>query len=205
MGRSKAEIKTGDRFGRLTIIEETEPYINGSNKIRRFICKCDCGNTITKKITDIKQSHLPSCGCTARGKKSLIGKRFGRLLVTGYNPKNYKWICKCNCGGTKEVIGCELSEGKVKSCGCLRRKDYIAKVRDYPTELLESKLYPLWVEALNASFTTKKVTMCKEWRNNFIPFYLWCLHHGYTNNSHINKIDEKGIYEPSNLKIINEL
>jgi hypothetical protein len=44
MGRSKAEIKTGDRFGRLTIIEETEPYINGSNKIRRFICKCDCAN-----------------------------------------------------------------------------------------------------------------------------------------------------------------
>ena len=191
MGKYKEKINPGDRFGRLTILREVEPYVNGSNRIRRFVCKC--GNIVTMKITDIKQSKVPSCGCTSRGKTSLIGKRFGRLFVIGYNTKTLKWKCKCICGGTKEVLGCDLKNGRVKSCGCLRRKDFIAKTTGYPIELTDSKLYPFWVGALSKSYTTKRITLCKEWRDNFIPFYLWCKHNGYTEDSKVCKIDDSFI------------
>ena len=32
----------------------------------------------------------------------------------------YQWLCKCNCGNEKIVIGNNLSSGKSKSCGCLK-------------------------------------------------------------------------------------
>ena len=42
MGRKKLEIKSGDKYGRLTIIEEVAPHIQPSgHKERRFRCKCD--------------------------------------------------------------------------------------------------------------------------------------------------------------------
>ena len=43
----RIDIKTGDRFNRLTIIEEKEQL----NKRRRFLCKCDCGNYIIIQIS----------------------------------------------------------------------------------------------------------------------------------------------------------
>lgn len=40
----RAEIKSGDRFGMLTIIEEIDPHITPCVIIRRrFLTKCDCG------------------------------------------------------------------------------------------------------------------------------------------------------------------
>lgn len=34
------------------------------------------------------------------------------------NHRNYKWMCKCECGGTKEVRSGFLIRQKVKTCGC---------------------------------------------------------------------------------------
>ena len=68
----------------------------------------------------------------------LTGQRFGRLTVIGRGetyiyPPNFrdskkrrktavKWICRCDCGNTKEFFGSVLKSGKARSCGCLRFK-----------------------------------------------------------------------------------
>lgn len=51
----------GQKFGRLTVIEETNERQSGSVC---WICKCDCG-TITAPIpyTSLKRGHTKSCGC----------------------------------------------------------------------------------------------------------------------------------------------
>ena len=62
---------------------------------------------------------------------SLVGQRFGRLTVVGYDTersyvKEYKsviykihyWICKCDCGNFKSVSQNKLTSGNTKSCGC---------------------------------------------------------------------------------------
>jgi len=59
-----------------------------------------------------------------RGRKliDLIGKKFGRLTPIKYMGKNknskHMWLCKCDCGNEKIVLGGNLREGKTNSCGC---------------------------------------------------------------------------------------
>lgn len=68
----------------------------------------------------------------------LTGQRFGRLTVlrrgedyvcNSLHPfgkaetvKRVCWVCRCDCGNEATVMGCALTGGKTKSCGCLRRE-----------------------------------------------------------------------------------
>lgn len=56
--------------------------------------------------------------------KDETGKRFSRLTVIRYIPKLRRngsccFLCKCDCGNTRIVVGANLRRGGVKSCGCL--------------------------------------------------------------------------------------
>jgi hypothetical protein len=54
---------------------------------------------------------------------SLIGKRFGHLLVVerGENRNNRPaWVCRCDCGKLKLVQGGNLKSGVTQSCGCMK-------------------------------------------------------------------------------------
>lgn len=57
---------------------------------------------------------------------NLTGKRFGRLVVTGFAGVNCHgqslWDCQCDCGRTNRVRGNNLKTGEVRSCGCLRKE-----------------------------------------------------------------------------------
>lgn len=53
----------------------------------------------------------------------LIGRRFGRLVVTAAAPRGRWgswWVCQCDCGQEHRVSHSCLMSG-TKSCGCLRR------------------------------------------------------------------------------------
>lgn len=59
----------------------------------------------------------------------MIGKKFGRLTVTGLSPntsgkrKRLMYYCDCDCGTKNiEVIGEKLRSGSTRSCGCLRKE-----------------------------------------------------------------------------------
>lgn len=57
----------------------------------------------------------------------LIGVRFGKLEVVALQETDKKgtyYLCKCNCGGEIVARSSELTSGRIKSCGCLRRKAY---------------------------------------------------------------------------------
>ena len=58
----------------------------------------------------------------ARGlRKSLVGERFGKLVVKEYkgtdNFRNSLWVCECDCGRTTIEKGTLLTKGKIVSCG----------------------------------------------------------------------------------------
>lgn len=55
-------------------------------------------------------------------KDRLIGKRFGRLIVTGHSDRPYYYICKCDCGKEKEVYQASLISGRTTSCGCYSKE-----------------------------------------------------------------------------------
>lgn len=54
----------GMRFGRLTVIERADDYVQGSGRRRvRWRCKCDCGNETIVTADSLTGGHTISCGC----------------------------------------------------------------------------------------------------------------------------------------------
>lgn len=59
--------------------------------------------------------------------KDLRGQKFGRLTVVdrvekpeGLKGRNSYWLCKCECGAKKVVVGRDLTSQHSRSCGCLQ-------------------------------------------------------------------------------------
>lgn len=65
---------------------------------------------------------------------NLIGKRFGRLLVTGHAPRGEKyprqqwWHCICDCGKEIDLPTNHLTSGHWKSCGCLQAESRMVDI-----------------------------------------------------------------------------
>jgi len=52
----------------------------------------------------------------------IAGNRFGRMVAirdNGSSDGRRTWLCRCDCGAEKTVLGSDLRRGSVKSCGCL--------------------------------------------------------------------------------------
>lgn len=62
---SKAIDLTGQKYGRLTVINRAE---NKTSKEVKWNCKCDCGNPklITVSSTNLRKGNTKSCGCLSR-------------------------------------------------------------------------------------------------------------------------------------------
>ena len=55
----------------------------------------------------------------------LTGQRFNNLVILSRTTKPgqpIKWKCQCDCGNIFEARGNDIKNGKIKSCGCLRKK-----------------------------------------------------------------------------------
>lgn len=69
-------------------------------------------------------------------KYDLTGQRFGRLYVQEYSGRGL-WICKCDCGKTREILTTRLIHGIVRSCGCKGKVDHKSdKLKPYVYEML---------------------------------------------------------------------
>ena len=110
---------TGQRFGKLVVVNEVAE--RDKNKKVLWSCVCDCGNRLSVISGDLKRGHTKSCGCFCPRKLELSGRRFGRLTAMKDTGKRFKtspiWECLCDCGKKKEVTVNHL-RGGVKSCGC---------------------------------------------------------------------------------------
>lgn len=120
--RSNWNDLTGQRFGKLTVLEETDKRID--DKVV-WKCLCDCGNITEVISANLTRGNTFSCGCyqkelTAR---DITGMRFGKLTALRPTEKRYGksiiWECKCDCGTICEKPSNALVTGGVKSCGCL--------------------------------------------------------------------------------------
>lgn len=138
---------TNMRFGKLVAVEYA-----GTDNFRNALwkCQCDCGNTIVEKGTLLTNGKVVSCGqCDYKYTRdtpqkikvnnSIVGKRYGRLLVLDERvieerkanadnengaEKTVKTTvcqCKCDCGNIVDVAKVNLVNNITKSCGCLQK------------------------------------------------------------------------------------
>lgn len=139
---------TGQRFGRLIVLEPTDKWYGGTTVWR---CRCDCGTLVDVASIKLRKGLTKSCGClspkvnkTAKrtrkektssehpGKrgakiKDLTGRVFGELTVIGPTKERKNagvvWECKCSCGEICYVPSTQLVNGHTTSCGHARKKD----------------------------------------------------------------------------------
>lgn len=56
----------------------------------------------------------------------MVGVRVGRLVVVSRaegGGGEARWVCQCDCGGTKAVLGSLLRNAHTSSCGCLHKEN----------------------------------------------------------------------------------
>ena len=59
---SKKDIKSGDKFGKLTVIKELDTYCSEAGiRTRKFLCKCECGNTKIAPLYYFTNVEVPCC------------------------------------------------------------------------------------------------------------------------------------------------
>lgn len=122
---TKALDLTGIRFGFMTALKRVDTPEKKKGNVF-WECVCDCGRKVvlnTSNLRQIERRGLSRCRCPY----DHTGQRFGRLLVLGPSPKRKghqnEWICLCDCGNTKIVLGGCLRSESTKSCGCLSEEN----------------------------------------------------------------------------------
>lgn len=136
---------TGQRFGRLVVIERAENYVSPSGDTNTmWKCQCDCGNITVVAQNKLRGGTTVSCGCYNREVcselqlENLEGQRFGMLTVISranniYHPNgsySVAWNCLCDCGAEVVVQAGNLKSGHTTSCGCIQSKGE-AKIKKY--------------------------------------------------------------------------
>ena len=105
------EIKAGDRFGRLTIIKKSDPYLlNGINKGSRFECLCDCGNITITFRSSLLNSTSKSCGCLFKERLIKRNTKHNETTKYGASKEYTTWVsmkqrCYCDSVSRYECYG----------------------------------------------------------------------------------------------------
>ena len=73
---------TGRRFGILTVIGRADRPAQGGEL--RWVCRCDCGNTVIAKGSHLRGGNYTSCGCLHKKKVHATLQRLPRHYVIKY-------------------------------------------------------------------------------------------------------------------------
>lgn len=203
---------TGQKYGRLTVIERADDYISKKGqKARQWRCKCDCGNYVVVRSQYLRNGHTKSCGCIAS--EDFAGQKFGKLTVIKLDHVsdggNKQYLCQCDCGNVDIVDSGNLKRGLVKSCGCTRLKHIPRRITHGYSG---TRLYNVWSGMKERCFNKNSkrykdyggrgTIICPEWLY-FENFRDWALKTGYDETAErgdctIERKDVNGNYEPSN-------
>lgn len=77
--RGKCVDLTGQRFGRLTVVEKSSPDKHGT---MRWLCLCDCGTEKVIRGDKLRTGEIMSCGCFQRECSANRAKELGKRSKT---------------------------------------------------------------------------------------------------------------------------
>lgn len=142
----------------------------------------------------------------------LTGKRFNKLVVIkkdGYskNGKAIKWLCKCDCGEMKSILGASLKQNKSVSCGCYQKEITSKNMKKHGMSYSDE--HRIWAamkdRCLNPknmgakNYSQRGIGICERWQNSFILFYKDMGKRPSKKHS-IERVNNNKGYSPSNCK-----
>lgn len=142
----------------------------------------------------------------------LTGQRFGRLVVVERVENSAdgraRWLCRCDCGQSKTVLGEHLKKGRTKSCGCAKSESSSKRFKKHGGR--NSKLYRIWSNMKDrcnnpdckvySDYGGRGIKVCKEWIDDFSAFQKWALANGYKEGLTIDRKDNDKGYSPDNCR-----
>ncbi len=112
------------KVGSLTILQRFQ-----DKNQTRVLCKCDCGNELTRYLGNINRQDMLGKPVTChdcrvkRHGHDVIGKTFGNRIVISDLYKDYCGrtnehfaVCRCACGRIDTVRVCPLIKGRINEC-----------------------------------------------------------------------------------------
>jgi hypothetical protein len=94
---NRIDIKQGQRYGRLIILNEEPIHKKPSGQAcRMFKLKCDCGNEIKTSLTCLRSGKTKSCGCYNKERTGDTSRKHGETSLNGkrkYTPEYQSWRC----------------------------------------------------------------------------------------------------------------
>ena len=140
-----------------------------------------CGLSLWKFLNCCTPKHLIYLEGYMTAVRNISGERFGRLLVVSRAPNKHgrvQWLCLCDCGNTHITYSKTLTNGKSRSCGCL--KNETSKARATSHGMNRTKEHKIWrgmkarcsnVNATGyAHYGGRGISVCKEWVDSFSVF-----------------------------------
>lgn len=184
-------------------------------KIPYWRCKCDCGNEKTLSKTNLLKTK--NCGCNKDHRKtrkvSLIGQRFGRLVVISEeNKKNgiYR-ICKCDCGKivSTKTVGLNR-KNSTNSCGCFQKEKTgnASRIHGYSKKGFSIE-YSSWLNMRQGCYLkshnryekygSRGIKVCDRWLSSF-EFFLEDMGSVPSKKHSLDRIDVNGDYCKENCR-----
>ena len=153
-------------------------------------------------------------------KYDLTGQKFGKLTALYPVPDKAhraRWHCVCDCGNEKDVLQQNLSNGHVRSCGCILSDSSLERMIRYNDSLgreshrkTKTRLYKIWIGMKSRcyykrtesykNYGKRGIKVCDEWLHSYNAFSEWALQNGYDDSLTIDRIDPDGNYCPENCR-----
>jgi len=128
---------TGKRFGRLTVLYQTDDYVypNDGKRTARWHCICDCGNECDKLGTLLFNDRTHSCGCYRSDVSKDVNKKYNEYDLTndygiGYTSANEEFYFDIEDYDTIRHHSWCLSDGYVVSANNIRMHRIVTDCKD---------------------------------------------------------------------------
>lgn len=132
----------------------------------KFSCKT-CGNEFFEWKSQISNTETPFCSkkCWYTSNlKSLVNKRFGRLLVLerarDIEKKTTFYQCQCDCGNNTRVSHSGLTCSNIQSCGCLQKEQLVARSKKEPGYAIRTSILNAY--KCNAKVAEREFSLSRE-------------------------------------------